>query len=360
MSSPAQLPDDLVTWIEQVAGGRLARADRQPGGARKEAWFVDVTRPDGTVDDLFLRYDRSDPTRTGDPWTLRPRGHGLRRAAGDRRAGPAGACCASRAGSDADRPRVDGRNWFSQIVDAEERTRTAQDFITHLAALHRLDPAAARPPRVSRADRPSRTSSATSSTSWTVSSRSAGARPIPRSRLALDWLRPNVPDYDGPPVLVQGDTGPGNFMYADGRVRRDRRLGARTPRRPDGRHRVAVAPGDAGAVHATFRSGCASTRTARGTRSTTARVHYYRVMAETKLQVMSAPGRCAPPRPGGGGGGVDTGSRLIYGVLHRRLWLEALARGVGIDARAESRSRRRIRRVTTVGCMRQCSLSSAT
>ena len=42
----------------------------QPGGARKEAWFVDLERPDGTVSQCFLRYDRSDPSRTKDPWTL--------------------------------------------------------------------------------------------------------------------------------------------------------------------------------------------------------------------------------------------------------------------------------------------------
>ena len=36
------LPDDLVSWIEEVGGGRVVLADRMPGGARKEAWFIDV------------------------------------------------------------------------------------------------------------------------------------------------------------------------------------------------------------------------------------------------------------------------------------------------------------------------------
>jgi prepilin-type processing-associated H-X9-DG protein len=36
--------------------------------------------------------------------------------------------------------------------------------------------------------------------------------------VTLDWLKANIPDADGPVVLVQGDTGPGNFLYADGRV----------------------------------------------------------------------------------------------------------------------------------------------
>ena len=36
------LPDDLVSWIEEVGEGRVVLADRMPGGARKEAWFVDL------------------------------------------------------------------------------------------------------------------------------------------------------------------------------------------------------------------------------------------------------------------------------------------------------------------------------
>jgi aminoglycoside phosphotransferase (APT) family kinase protein len=42
---------------------------------------------------------------------------------------------------------------------------------------------------------------------------------VPVIALAFAWLRAHVPD-DGewPVVLVQGDTGPGNFMYADGQL----------------------------------------------------------------------------------------------------------------------------------------------
>jgi hypothetical protein len=38
------------------------------------------------------------------------------------------------------------------------------------------------------------------------------------ARLELELLESKLPAYDGDPVLVQGDTGPGNFMYADGRI----------------------------------------------------------------------------------------------------------------------------------------------
>ena len=42
---------------------------------------------------------------------------------------------------------------------------------------------------------------------------------VPVITLACAWSRANVPGADGwPVVLVQGDTGPGNFMYDDDRL----------------------------------------------------------------------------------------------------------------------------------------------
>ncbi len=334
MSSPAQLPDDLVTWIEQVAGGRLARADRQPGGARKEAWFVGVTRPDGTVDDLFLRYDRSDPTRTGDPWTLhREATVYVALQATDV---PVPRVLAVHPEREAMlMARVDGRNWFSQIVDADERTRTAQDFVAHLAALHRIDPA--------RLDLPAFPAPTTVAAAvrheldeldGVIAQR--GGTPDPALAFALDWLRRNIPSYDGPPVLVQGDTGPGNFMYADGRVVAivDWELAHLGDPMDD------IAWLSLRATQEPFPdlpqrlreySDCS------GHAIDPARVHYYRVMAETKLQVMAYRGDRTDAGGRGASAAVDTGSRLIYGVLHRRLWLEALGAAIGHRARARSR-----------------------
>ena len=82
------LPDDLVAWMEEVGGGRLVLADRRPGGGRKEAWFVDLERPDGSVAASFLRYDRSDPAKTKDPWTLHREATVYLASAGHGGAGP--------------------------------------------------------------------------------------------------------------------------------------------------------------------------------------------------------------------------------------------------------------------------------
>ena len=42
--------DALRRWIEETAGGRIARSSRQP--TVREAWAIDVARPDGTTAEL--------------------------------------------------------------------------------------------------------------------------------------------------------------------------------------------------------------------------------------------------------------------------------------------------------------------
>jgi hypothetical protein len=43
----------------------VAAAERVPGGASREAWFVDIEGTDGTVQELFLRYSRVSRTAGG-------------------------------------------------------------------------------------------------------------------------------------------------------------------------------------------------------------------------------------------------------------------------------------------------------
>ena len=47
------LPDGMVEWIAGVGGGEITRLERHV--ARREAWVVDITRPDGSVLPCFLR-----------------------------------------------------------------------------------------------------------------------------------------------------------------------------------------------------------------------------------------------------------------------------------------------------------------
>ncbi len=329
MSGAVALPADLVSWVEEVGGGRLTLADRKPGGARKEAWFVDLERPDGSVAACFLRYDRSDPAQTKDPWTLHreatvylalqdgpvpvPRVLGVH---------PVHQAMLS--------DRVVGENWFSRIADESERESTARDFMTKLAALHALDAAALDLP----AFPPVRTVSEAVHAEldeWDRVLSERGGRPDPALVFSLRWLRRNVPDYGGPPVLVQGDTGPGNFMYLGGRVVAvvDWELAHLGDPMDD------IAWLSLRATQEPFTDFPARLREYEdlsGNPIDGGRVHYYQVMAETKLQVMGH----RPPTETTGvgkadGGGGDVGNGFIYQMLHRRLWLEALAAATGLE-----------------------------
>ena len=277
------LPDDLVAWMEEVGGGRLVLADRRPGGGRKEAWFVDLERPDGSVAASFLRYDRSDPAKTKDPWTLHreatvylalqdtavpvPRVLGVH---------PEHQAMLSE--------RAEGETWFSRIVDADEREATAHDFMTKLAALHALDALSLDlplfPPVRTVAD-----AVAAELDEWDRVLAERGGAVDPALAFSLSWLRRHVPDYDGPPVLVQGDTGPGNFMYAGGRVTVvvDWELAHLGDPMDD------IAWLSLRATQEPFTDFARRLReyeSLTGNEVDEGRVHYYQVMAETKLQVM--------------------------------------------------------------------------
>jgi aminoglycoside phosphotransferase (APT) family kinase protein len=332
----AGLPDDLVSWMEEVGGGRVVLAERKPGGARKEAWFIDLAGPDGSLTSCFLRYDRSDPEVTKDPWTLHreatvylalqdgpvpvPRVLGVH---------PEQQAMLSE--------RVEGGNWFSRITDPAEQEATARDFMTKLAALHSLPALALELPAF-----PTVTTVAGAVVAeldeWERLLAARGGTPDPALVFSLRWLRDHIPPYDGQPVLVQGDTGPGNFMYAGGRVTAvvDWELAHLGDPMDD------IAWLSLRATQEPFTDFPTRLReyeALSGNLIDEARVRYYQVMAETKLQVMSHRGPRADDvdsgdsDSGGGrsGGGNDVGNGFIYQVLHRRLWLEALASANGLE-----------------------------
>jgi aminoglycoside phosphotransferase (APT) family kinase protein len=323
VNQPVGLPDDVAAWIEDVAGGRLVRAERTPGGARREAWLIDVdgARP------LFLRFDRGHGS--GDPWTLH-REATVYRALQDTAVPVARVVGVHPEHQAMLVERVDGDTWFSRITDPDEQLATAQDFVRHLAALHRIDPA-----RLDLPGFPSPTSIPDlvrhELDEWQEVLALRGGDPDPGLCRTLDWLRANVPDHDGPVVLVQGDTGPGNFMYADGRVVAvvDWEL-AHLGDPMDDIAWLSLRATQEPFTH--FPDRLREYEVLSGHGVDDDRVRYYRVMAEAKLLVMGHRGATT----GGSEYGGDLGNRLIYGMLHRRLWLEAMADVLGfVPAPAE-------------------------
>jgi aminoglycoside phosphotransferase (APT) family kinase protein len=307
------LPPRIRSWVESAGGGRLIKADRRPGGGRREAWFVDLARPDGSTAELFLRLDRG----TGDhPYsTLRetevylalqntsvpvPRIEGVH-----------------------ERPqavlseRARGETWFSRIQDPQEQLAVARDFIRHLAALHRIDPRTLDIPSLGPLA-PARELVLRELDTWESLYTARGGHADPLIEFALAWLRRNVPEYDGPVVLVQGDTGPGNFLYAEQKVQAilDWEL-AHWGDPMDDIAWLSLRAVQEPFTH--FPDRLKEYAELSGHRIDESRVRYHRVFAELRIVIMGHGREDVRSSKG------EIGNQIIYGALHHRLLVETLA-----------------------------------
>jgi aminoglycoside phosphotransferase (APT) family kinase protein len=314
-----------VAWIEETTAGRVTAAKRVPGGASREAWFVDV-ECDGDVRPLFLRYSRTPQPPTSIFHSLHVEAE-VFLALQDTDVTVPRTLAVHPVEEALLSERVSGDTWFYRIRDADEQVRVAQDFIRNLAALHRIDPRSLALPSFGPV---------TSAREHALDGIAAMRRRATRAdgtidalvRLSLDWLERNVPD-DAPVVFVQGDTGPGNFMYEDGRVTAvvDWELAHYGDPMDD------IAWLSLRTVQDTFTHFPDRLREYEqlsGHRIDAARVWYYRLYAETLLASGSAgaASEAAAPREGQPVA-RDIGNGLIYGMLHRRLTIEALANVMG-------------------------------
>jgi hypothetical protein len=315
------LPAELLAWVESTTRGRLVAAERR-GGGRREAWLVTVGRSDDAVAELLLQYDRGEAALDGNPWTVHREAAVHRALQGtDIPVTPLVAVHETYQAMLTVQP--DAESWFGH-ADPAEKARVASDFMACLAALHRLDPATLDLPGF-----PPATSSVMDLVDRELDEletvlANRGGDPDPALAFSLDWLRRNIPLYDGPAVLLQGDTGPGNFLFADGRV--VALVGWELAHLGDPMDDIAwltlrciqhpIPDLPARLREYEERSGHEVDEH---------RVRYYQVMAEVKLQVMAH-----APSDGPSGSDVDLASALVYRMLHRRLWIEALASAVGL------------------------------
>lgn len=314
-----EVPEDLRRWIAEITGADTVEVTQVSGGASRQAWFVDAGERQ-----LFLRYDPRDPEPGSAFHPLQVEAeiiaelhrHGVR---------VPDVIAAHPVTQAVLMERVGGQTWFRLIEDSDEQVRVAQDFITKLAALHRIDAAELTLPSLGTAG-PVQTHVRAEIDAMRRRVDRYG-RPAPLLRFCIDWLERNIPDYDGPTVLVQGDTGPGNFMYADGAVTAivDWELAHFGDPMDD------IAWLSLRTVQDTFTdfpARLAEYEKLSGHRIDPDRVWYYRLFAETRLASVS-PGS-VDTRASAPANSPDAGNSLIYGMLHRRLLVEALAHVVGI------------------------------
>jgi aminoglycoside phosphotransferase (APT) family kinase protein len=210
MSVTSGLPAGMLDWVADVAGGPVVRAERHV--ARREAWVVDAERADGSLLEGFLRLER-DP-KPGNMWSLE------KETAIVTALGPTAVPVAKVHGWNADLTcalfqRVAGTGEIAAAA-AGDRRSIMEQFVDAIAAMHRLDldelalpqlpglrrPATARECALGEVDAILQT--------WTGF---LASYTDPLITYGLDWLRRFAPEEVSRISLVQGDTGPGNFVF---------------------------------------------------------------------------------------------------------------------------------------------------
>jgi aminoglycoside phosphotransferase (APT) family kinase protein len=315
------LSSELVEWIGDAANGTVVSFDRRPGGGRREAWVVEVCGAGGAVRPLFLRYDRLDPEEKGDDFTLQREAAFFRALSGT--AVPVPEIVGVHPTEQAILSElVPGQPWFSRLHDEGQRVSVAVDFMRVLAEMHRVDPHRLGLPDQDP-DADLRVLVHREIDTWEKVYRDSRISD-PLIDLGLEWVRSHVPDVDGPVVIVQGDTGPGNFLYENGKVTAilDLELGHLGDRHDDLAW-VSVRSVQEPFTNLMERLG--DYASAAGTDIDFDRVRYYRVLAELRIVILGHRKRAEPDLLG------EVGNSLVYRLLHRRLFLEALADVVGVE-----------------------------
>jgi aminoglycoside phosphotransferase (APT) family kinase protein len=204
----------MMAWVIEVTGGEVVHAEPMGGGGRPGYGF-DVTIG-GSLHRLYLQKGRT-----------RAQGSFLpidREAEVLRALEPLGIPVVHVWAIDSTQglllvDRADGVTWFHPPTESAEQISVAQAFMAHLAAWHKataraLDLPSFQPVKSVRAHQLDQLNGIRHA--FEAEDR---REPIDAlAHLQLELLERKLPDFDGEPVLVQGDTGPGNFMYADGKV----------------------------------------------------------------------------------------------------------------------------------------------
>ena len=308
----------LEEWAAEATGKRVVELKRRPGGGRHQAFDLTLANPDGSEERLFLRADAGAPP-VYEHYTLR-RESEIYTALGPTPVPVPTVIALHPTEPAAIMERSEGVARYAGL-DVDVQQQIIDSFVPILAALHDLD--------VTTLDLPSLLPAKSIAAHvldeidlWESRLDHVG-EPQPFLRACFRWLRDNNPDVLGPPSLVQGDTGPGNFLHDGHRVTavldwelahlgdpmEDLAwLGTRNAQEPVPDYSRFVAD------YAALRGPVDAFR-----------IKYHMVFAELRIAVLSAHREDGAQELLG-----EVGNGLIYGALHKRLTCEALASALGV------------------------------
>ena len=313
---------EFVEWIRAATGAVDVQIERRSGGASREGYTVDVRDADGSVRALWLRADSGAGPQSDTLYSLR-REAGVYRALGTTPLRVARLVAVHPERDAFLLERIDGDGRFAAITDPTQEVAVATSFMEQMATLHAIDPQALDLPELGP---PTciRDHVRAELDEWEAQYR-AHDEPDPLLALALAWLRDRMPD-DGewPVVLVQGDTGPGNFMYRDSEVAAitDWELAHWGDLHDDlGWICVRDTQERFTDLAARFRD---YERFA-GRRIDPDRLRYFRVLAQARCAIGTRRGLLGRDHR------AEVAAHLIFNTLHQRLLAEALADAEGLD-----------------------------
>lgn len=211
----ADLDDATRAWVEDQVGGAVTSVQQVPAGGRV-GYAIDATAGDGSSVGLFLQ--------RGGRGGLGSFSGFAREAEVYRALEPLGIPIPHVWGVDEERDvflvdRAAGRTWMQPPRDPAEAEAVARDFMQHLARWHAAGARALElpsfgPVRTIREHQQDQLAGIVA-----LYEAEDARRPVDAlATAALAHLQEQLPAIDLEPVLVQGDTGPGNLMYEDGRV----------------------------------------------------------------------------------------------------------------------------------------------
>lgn len=217
MSADAGL-QRFLDWAEATLGGRVVRCERQ--GERRSggrpAYFIDL-ECEGREVRTYARMDRGDGQLVGKAFGL-DREYRLLVGLGERgiRVPKVHGFC--------EEPRgilmecVDGAFDYSELSPGPARDALDQDFLEEIHRLHQIDADYWAGLGITKPE--TREEIALSDLAlWERTYHAALRTPVPLVEFATRWLRRNVPDAPAHVALIQGDTGPGQFIFEGSTLR---------------------------------------------------------------------------------------------------------------------------------------------
>ena len=317
------LPQGLAARVEGASASTIiAVRPRGGGGASREGAELDLCRRDGRTLTVYMNYDIRRAGAGDDDAFLREAAviralSGQHRAAGVRVAPFIAAIPEMRALITG---FASGEANFSKLVSPDDRMTVATDFMDQLARLHRID-VVTLPVEDMGPLQP--INALIARRLGELQARNRGANWDPLVQLSIDWLTENIPADLPAPVIVHGDAGPANFLYADNKV--TALLDWELVHYGDPMADLAML-----AIRKLFQpfvalpAAFAAYEAAGGYRVDLPRVRYWRLLFQTsfaRASRYSDPDAPAPP---------NLGMNMIYTTIHRRVLSEALAEAAGV------------------------------